>query len=144
MARDYNGALATNPHPHSADALTTQQTMAKKKSSAPAPTTPTPSASGARRGKNPGTAIDQSPLSPTTSQTSEEVLATANEMTAGTAALSTEGLASSAPPRLNSDGPSFTEIAEAAYRRYLQRGGTHGQDLEDWIAAERELRERRR
>lgn len=36
--------------------------------------------------------------------------------------------------------PTHTEIAEAAYHRYLSRGGTHGQDFDDWIEAERELR----
>lgn len=41
-------------------------------------------------------------------------------------------------------GPSFNEIAEAAYYRHLSRGGRTGGELEDWIEAERELRERRR
>ena len=40
------------------------------------------------------------------------------------------------------DGPSHDEIAEAAYRRYLNRGGTHGQDLDDWVTAESELKNR--
>jgi hypothetical protein len=35
--------------------------------------------------------------------------------------------------------PSYEEIAEAAYQRYLNRGGAHGQDFEDWVEAEREL-----
>jgi hypothetical protein len=39
-------------------------------------------------------------------------------------------------------GPTPGEIAEAAYHRYLQRGGQHGSDFDDWIQAERELRER--
>ena len=30
-------------------------------------------------------------------------------------------------------------IACRAHERYVQRGATHGQDLEDWLAAEREL-----
>jgi hypothetical protein len=38
--------------------------------------------------------------------------------------------------------PSHDEIAEAAYRRYLSRGGDHGRDFDDWLEAERELRER--
>ena len=41
-------------------------------------------------------------------------------------------------------GPSFNEIAEAAYYRHLSRGGRTGSEFEDWIEAERELRERRR
>ena len=39
--------------------------------------------------------------------------------------------------------PSYNEIAEAAYQRYLSRGGAHGQDVDDWMEAERELRARR-
>jgi len=40
-------------------------------------------------------------------------------------------------------GPSVEEIAEAAYQRYMQRGGHHGHDFDDWIHAERSLRSRR-
>ena len=39
--------------------------------------------------------------------------------------------------------PTFEEIAEAAYHRYLKRRGGHGTDFEDWLEAERELLERR-
>ena len=39
--------------------------------------------------------------------------------------------------------PTFDEIAEAAYHRYLQRGGQDGQDFDDWLEAERSLRDRR-
>ena len=39
--------------------------------------------------------------------------------------------------------PSHDEIAEAAYQRYLQRGGGHGMDFEDWLEAEQTLRSRR-
>jgi hypothetical protein len=38
--------------------------------------------------------------------------------------------------------PTFDEIAEAAYRRYLQRGAQHGRDFDDWLEAERALRSR--
>lgn len=34
------------------------------------------------------------------------------------------------------------EIAERAYARYLARGAGHGQDLDDWVEAEREVRHR--
>jgi hypothetical protein len=40
--------------------------------------------------------------------------------------------------------PSFEQIAEEAYHRYLGRGGEHGSDFEDWLEAERRLRERQR
>ena len=42
-----------------------------------------------------------------------------------------------------SQGPSYEEIAEAAYRRYLARGGQDGRDFDDWLEAERSLRARR-
>src|SRR5688572_19428476 len=38
--------------------------------------------------------------------------------------------------------PTYEQIAEAAYHRYLQRGGQHGGDFDDWIDAERSLRSR--
>jgi hypothetical protein len=33
-------------------------------------------------------------------------------------------------------------IASRAYEIYLARGGNHGQDLEDWLEAERQMAER--
>jgi hypothetical protein len=39
--------------------------------------------------------------------------------------------------------PSYDEIAEAAYLRFLSRGGGHGADVDDWVEAERELSSRR-
>ena len=36
-------------------------------------------------------------------------------------------------------GPTRADIARRAYEIYLQRGGTHGYDIEDWLQAEREL-----
>jgi hypothetical protein len=38
--------------------------------------------------------------------------------------------------------PTYDQIAEAAYLRYLDRGGQHGHDLDDWIDAERSLKTR--
>ena len=38
--------------------------------------------------------------------------------------------------------PTYDQIAEAAYHRYLRRGGQHGRDFEDWVEAERELKNR--
>ena len=43
----------------------------------------------------------------------------------------------------STDSPSYDEIAEAAYHRYLSRGGQTGGDFDDWVEAERELRARR-
>ena len=36
--------------------------------------------------------------------------------------------------------PSEEEIRHRAYERYLERGGGHGMDFEDWLDAERELK----
>jgi hypothetical protein len=41
-----------------------------------------------------------------------------------------------------SDDTSRDRIAERAYELYLERGGTHGQDWEDWLIAEREVMHR--
>jgi DUF2934 family protein len=35
--------------------------------------------------------------------------------------------------------PSREEIARRAHELYLQRGGEHGKDVEDWVRAETEL-----
>ncbi|HUR34716.1 MAG TPA: DUF2934 domain-containing protein [Vicinamibacterales bacterium] len=37
--------------------------------------------------------------------------------------------------------PTEDEIRLRAYHRYLERGGGHGMDFEDWLEAKRELRE---
>ena len=41
-------------------------------------------------------------------------------------------------------GPSEEEIRTRAYQRYLERGGGHGQAFDDWLEAERELKNGRR
>jgi len=37
------------------------------------------------------------------------------------------------------NGDAQDRIAARAYELYLARGGTHGQDWDDWLAAEREF-----
>jgi len=37
--------------------------------------------------------------------------------------------------------PSREEIACQAHGLYVQRGGEHGKDIEDWVRAEKELRD---
>lgn len=37
------------------------------------------------------------------------------------------------------EAPSHEEIAARAYAVYQQRGEGHGEDLDDWLRAEREL-----
>jgi hypothetical protein len=44
------------------------------------------------------------------------------------------------PPGVNDhSAPADEEIAQRAYELYLARGGTHGQDLADWLEARRQL-----
>ena len=38
--------------------------------------------------------------------------------------------------------PSKEDIRLRAYQRFLERGGGHGMDFEDWLEAERELKNR--
>ena len=38
---------------------------------------------------------------------------------------------------------SGEEIAQVAYELFLKRGGTHGQDQQDWFIAEQIVRQRR-
>jgi hypothetical protein len=52
------------------------------------------------------------------------------------------------PRRRRSDAlpkhdPLREAIATHAYERFLERGGEHGHDVEDWIAAENDLLDRR-
>ena len=53
--------------------------------------------------------------------------------------------ASSGAPRADSmsSEPSEEAIRLRAYHRYLERGGSHGMEFEDWLDAERELKGRR-
>src|SRR6476646_11682281 len=37
--------------------------------------------------------------------------------------------------------PSEEDIRMRAYQRFLERGGGHGSDFEDWLEAERELKD---
>jgi hypothetical protein len=39
--------------------------------------------------------------------------------------------------------PTEDDIRRRAYERYLERGGGHGTDFEDWLEAEREVRNRK-
>ena len=35
--------------------------------------------------------------------------------------------------------PSENDIARRAYELFVERGGQHGRDLDDWLSAKREL-----
>ena len=40
------------------------------------------------------------------------------------------------------DGPSRGEIRKRAFEIHIERGGIHGCDLDDWLQAEHELKEK--
>jgi len=46
-------------------------------------------------------------------------------------------------PRREFRSPSDQEIRERAYQRYLERGGHNGSEFDDWVEAERDLRNKR-
>jgi hypothetical protein len=50
-----------------------------------------------------------------------------------------DAVAARAEPRSERE-PSEDEIRLRAYMLYLERGGSHGSDFEDWLRAEEELR----
>jgi hypothetical protein len=59
------------------------------------------------------------------------------------AAASAASIPESAPESVSmSSGPSDQDIRMRAYHRYLERGGGHGMDFEDWLEAERDLKAR--
>ena len=115
--------------------------MAKKKlptpqtSTQPSTTDGAAIAGGRRRSKNVAEANDRSTATGTTVNTSEEVLAASNT--------ESDVLSSPHDGGGSSSSPSYDEIAQAAYQRYLERGGGHGRDFEDWVEAERQLSSRR-
>jgi hypothetical protein len=43
-------------------------------------------------------------------------------------------------PTTTAAEPNIEQIAQRAYEIYQARGGNDGQDVEDWLQAERELR----
>ena len=45
-------------------------------------------------------------------------------------------------PPLAEDHPTREEIELRAYEIYIERGGDRGQEMEDWLQAERELVEK--
>ena len=54
----------------------------------------------------------------------------------------TEKSASESQTQTASEAPTREEIELRAYQIYVERDGAHGQDVEDWLQAERELVEK--
>jgi hypothetical protein len=42
-------------------------------------------------------------------------------------------------PRVSTNAPTLEQIQLRAYEIFLERGGTPGNEVEDWLRAEREL-----
>lgn len=73
--------------------------------------------------------------------TAETVVEASNDRAANSATDSAPTLVS-APDASVANRPTYDQIAEAAYLRYLSRGGGDGRDFDDWLAAEQELKTR--
>jgi len=56
---------------------------------------------------------------------------------------SARGAATGAEP-IAAPEPSEQDIRTRAYHRYLERGGGHGNDFQDWLDAERDLKQNKR
>jgi hypothetical protein len=41
------------------------------------------------------------------------------------------------------DGPNLEEVRQRAYELHVERGCVHGCDLDDWLQAERELKQKK-
>jgi len=61
---------------------------------------------------------------------------------AGTELLESAADRGTGSPAASAWEPSHHEVAEAAYLRYLKRNGHTGDEFNDWLEAERELRSR--
>lgn len=46
------------------------------------------------------------------------------------------------PDEKDQNGPTLAEIRQRAFEIYVERGGIHGSDLDDWLHAERDLKEK--
>lgn len=73
--------------------------------------------------------------------TAETVVEASNDSSGSHAADSTPTRVS-APDASGNSRPTYDQIAEAAYLRYLNRGASDGRDFDDWVAAEQELKTR--
>ena len=55
---------------------------------------------------------------------------------------STEKSSLESPPQTAAGAPTREDIEVRAYEIYVERGRAHGQDVDDWLQAERELVEK--
>jgi hypothetical protein len=111
--------------------------MAKKKTPAESTATSSPAPASTPRRRTPANKRTTDPVQLVSSDTREP---TAAHDASGITRASGNGATSHGSTALPSAAPSYEQIAEAAYHRYLKRGGSHGQDFDDWLEAERDLR----
>jgi Protein of unknown function (DUF2934) len=115
--------------------------------------TPQPKASRARGKRTPATAASE-PSSPTADRGDELLNAARHESMPDLVRRGSNSelpnipepgdAADRAQAESMSSEPSEEDIRLRAYHRYLERGGEHGTHFDDWLEAERELRERGR
>jgi hypothetical protein len=78
------------------------------------------------------------------SKSADDKKAPAAKKTAGSRAKKSDGAAAKKPRAKKGaaqDGPSREDIERRAYELYERRGGEHGLHDDDWLEAERQLRE---
>jgi hypothetical protein len=84
---------------------------------------------------------------PTRSRTKAPAAATASDTFAARTEPAADQPQDMGTPDLQSQSmgsePSEEDVRLRAYQRYLERGGGHGMDFEDWLEAERELKKRK-
>jgi len=108
-----------------------------KKKPAESLTPDTAASSAQRRGRAPAKRAAEPPQPPSIANDREAMPEPAAQRVTAADATEADSITFTS---LAGKQPTYDEIAEAAYRRYLSRGGSHGQDFEDWIAAEQELK----
>jgi hypothetical protein len=57
--------------------------------------------------------------------------------------IKTRRLSTMGRPEARRSAPGEGQIATRAYEIFLERGGAHGRDLDDWLQAEHELNRQR-
>jgi hypothetical protein len=83
-------------------------------------------------------AVAEMSVSPNVSPVQPKKVASPKKAVATPAAPSVTSIA--AEPRVTQMRVSHEEIARLAHRYWAERGGQHGNHVEDWLRAERELR----
>jgi DUF2934 family protein len=90
--------------------------------------------------KDPSTPADQSMSTASDAASPSQETAASRESQTGATALDANTEARSTS--MGSE-PSEEDVRMRAYQRYLDRGGDHGADFDDWVNAERELQRKR-